>query len=315
MENICNPVGPLLPLVHRGLRRSRYSQYLHNLIIDQAVNRAVNASYHNEPFYYYFNAILYSLAPWSLLYLAILLVGIKNKLLSTDLELFFLVIAGSTLVLLSIFSSKLAVYLLPTFPFLVYLCVLWISKLGSPKWVMFLVSIPAILLLLALPAVILLPLFDLNSSSSILVAGFILSLSGIIALKYVINYRLNRGIQTMGAGILLAVFMISFAIPQYNSMIGLGKLCEEAKTISSQKGAQNYYYCKITRADNLDVYLGLIPKQLMIHDLFEADGQIKKPAILFLSEKSIAKNDSLQLFIKGKKIHHLGNYYCVEVDL
>ena len=289
--------------------------YLSNLLFNQTVHRAVSAPYHNEPFYYYFTTIWYSLAPWSLLFIGILVMGIKKKLASTDLELFFLVSALSTLAVLSLISSKLAVYLLPSFPFLVYLCVLWISKLGSPKWIMLLVTIPAFFLCLALPAVMVSQYFDLSSSRLILLAGLILSLSGIITLKYVSNQRLNRGITTMSAGILLALFTSSFAVPKYNSMIGLSELCDEAKTISSQKGAANFYYCKITRADNLDIYLGVIPEKLMIHDLFEADGQIKKPAILFLSEKSIAKNDSLQLFIKGKKIHHHGNYYCVEIDI
>lgn len=289
--------------------------YLSNLLVNQTTNRAVSAIYHNEPFYFYATTIWYSMAPWSLLFTGIIVMGIKKKMISTDLELFFLVSGLSTLAVLSLVSSKLAIYMLPSYPLLVYLAVIWLQKLGSQKWILILVGIPALILCITLPAVVLLYYFNFSSSFIILTAAMILSLSGIITIKYMSNHQLNKGITTMGVGILLAVLAVSFTVPKFNYLIGLGELCEEAKTISSKKGVANYYYCKITRADNLDIYLGVIPQQLMIHDLFEADGQIKKPAILFLSEKSIEKNDSLQLFIKKKKIHHQGNYYCVEIEL
>lgn len=290
------------------------SAFLKNLLFNQTVNRAVNSVYHQEPFYYYFTAMWYSLAPWSLLTIGIVIVGIKKKLASTDLELFFLVIAGSTLAILSVFSSKLAVYMLPTIPFLVYLSVLWLSKLGAPRWIYFLVIIPASLLCLALPGVILSHYFDLRSSPLILISALILTVTGIFTLKYMVNHQLNRGIITMSTGMLLAVFAVSFTIPKYNSMIGLGELCDLAKNISTQKGVANYYYCKITRADNLDIYLGVIPQKLTMHDLYQTDSPIKKPAILFLSDKAIYRNDSLKTFIIGKKIHQFGNYYCVEIE-
>lgn len=286
--------------------------YLSNMLVNQTVGRAISATHHKEPVYFYAASIWYSTAPWSLLLIGILVMGIKKKLISTDLELFFLTSILSTLVILSLVSSKLAIYLLPCFPFLVYLSVMWMPKLG--KWIRYLVIVPALLLCMVLPAVMLSHYLDLSSSRFLLMAGLILSLSGIITLNYVGNEQLNKGIITMGAGILLAFFTSSLAVPKYNSMIGLGQLCEEAKTISSQQGVANYYYCKITRADNLDVYLGVIPTQLMIHDLFEAEDRIKKPSILFLSEKSVERNDSLKLYIKGKKIHHYGKYFFVEIE-
>lgn len=298
-----------------GVYAEAGSPFLKNLLFNQTVNRALNASYHQEPFYYYFTALGYALAPWSLLYIGILIIGIKKKLVSTDLELFFLVITLSTLFTLSLFSSKLAVYLVPSFPFMVYLSVLWIKKLRSPKWIILLVSIPAVLICLAFPGVILSQYFDINASMLILISAFTLSITGFFTVKYLINNQLNLGIIMMSAGMLLAVFTVSFAIPKYNSLIGLGELCDKAKDISSQNGASNYYYCKITRADNLDIYLGVIPQKLRIKDLYQTNNQIKKPAILFLSDKSISRNDSLQLYIKGKKIHQSGNYYFVEIDI
>ena len=290
------------------------SSLVENLLFNQTFNRAVNSFHHQEPFYYYLTAIIYALAPWSMLYIGILVMGVKKKLATTDLELFFLVTAGSTLALLSLISSKLAVYMVPSFPFLVYLSVLWLSKLGAPRWALFLVIIPASLLCLALPGVILSQYFNFHSSPLILIGACILSVTGIMTVKYLINKHLNSGIITMSTGILLAVFAVSFAIPQYNYMIGLSELCHQAKNISSQKGVANYYYCQINKGDNLDIYLGVIPQKVNMADLFKTGTQIKKPAILFLYYKSIERNDSLQVFIKGKKIHQSGDYFCVEIE-
>ena len=142
-------------------------QYLGNLLFNQTVNRAVNAFHHKESFYYYFVAIWYSLAPWSLLIITIFLVGLKKRLASTDLELFFLVVALSTFVTLSLFSSKLAVYMLPAFPFIVYLSVMWLRRLGSPRWMFIVAGIPASLFCLALPvALVALKAFNINELSN-----------------------------------------------------------------------------------------------------------------------------------------------------
>ena len=215
------------------------SSYLNNLLFNQTVNRAVNSFHHKEPFYYYFVTIGYSLAPWSLLVIGIFGVGLKNRMASTDLERFFLAIALSTFVILSLFSSKLAVYLLPTFPFFVYLSVLWLKRLGSPRWIYILVGIPACLLCTALPGIIFSKYFisinGLSSSTIILLAALILSGSGIMTMRYLFKHHLDVGIRTMSTSILLAVFAVSFAVPQYNSMIGLNDLCNKAKKIGYPK--------------------------------------------------------------------------------
>jgi hypothetical protein len=287
---------------------------LNNLVFHQTLDRAVDSFHHKEPFYYYFISIWYSLAPWSLLYIGILVVGMKKKLASTDLELFFLITALSTMAFLTLLSSKLAVYMLPAFPFLVYLSVLWMRKLGFPRWIYLTASITAFLLSLALPGVVLSKYFHLHSSWLILYSALILSASGIIALVKLRKQQLNGGIVTMGTGILVAVFTISFAIPSNNHLIGLRELCKKAQSIASCNGVENYYYCNIKRADNLDVYLGVKPQKIRVKDLYQATSPIRKPAVMFLYSKSIERNDSLQEFIAGKKIHQFGNYYCVEIE-
>ncbi len=292
-------------------------QYLDNLLFNQTINRAVNAFHHKESFYYYFVAIWYSLAPWSLLLITIFLAGLKKRLATTDLERFFLVIVLSTFVTLSLFSSKLAIYMLPAFPFIVYLSMMWLGRLGSPRWMFFVAGIPAGIFCLAFPVVFvtqrILHINELSANSVVFLAALILSLSGILTMRYLINHKLNIGITTMCCGMLTAVFAVSFAIPKYNSMIGLNQLCNQASKTAMELGAENYYYCEMSRADNLDVYLGVQPEMLKIKDLYEQN-RIKTPAILFTRKKAIERNDSLQMFLKGKKAFRTGNSYCITID-
>jgi hypothetical protein len=294
------------------------SQYLNDLLFNQTVNRAINSFYHKEPIYYYLTTSWYSLAPWSLLYAGILIMGVKKRFLTTDLERYFLVIALSTFMVLSLFSSKLQIYLLPAFPFITYLSILWIPKFDSKRWMFPLVGIPASIVCLALPLLIFAQkigkIDGLGTSPIILFAALILSLSGIFTVRYLINHKLNLGIVTISTGLLLSVFAVSFAIPKYNSFIGLNELCRQAKKTAIQKKMENYYYCEISRGENLDVYLGIKPEMLKIRDLYKLESPIRKPAMLFLSQKAIDRNDSLQMFIKDRPTHKSGNYYFIEIE-
>jgi len=294
------------------------SQYLNDLLFNQTINRAVNSFHHKAPFYYYLIAFWYSLAPWSILIAGILIAGLKKKLAATDLELFFLVIALSTIATLSLFSSKLAVYMLPSIPFFVYLSSLWLAKLGSPRWMFLLAGIPAGILILIFPGVIMasqLPkINEVGISPLVFISCFILSGVGILTFRFLRKHELNNAIISLGNGILISVFVVSFSIPRYNKYIGLQEICNQAKETASEKGGVNYYYCEMTIADNLNAYLGVMPEKLRISDLYKADSSMKTPAILFTWHKAIERNDSLRVFLKGKKTHQLGGNYYIEID-
>ncbi|HAC72510.1 MAG TPA: dolichyl-phosphate-mannose--protein mannosyltransferase, partial [Porphyromonadaceae bacterium] len=53
--------------------------------------------------------------------------GVRRKI-QTEIERFFLIIILTTFVMLSVISSKLAVYLLPSFPFFIFLPALLLKK-------------------------------------------------------------------------------------------------------------------------------------------------------------------------------------------
>ena len=64
----------------------------------------------------------------------------------------------------------------------------------------------------------------------------------------------------------------------------------------------------------MDVYLGEEVRKLEIKDLYAPNGKIETPAILFLGNKAIERNDSLQLYIKEKYVFKSGNYSFVEIE-
>lgn len=294
------------------------NQYLNNLLFNQTINRAVNSFHHKEPFYYYFVSYLYSLAPWSLLIVGALISGMKRKWISSDLERFFLSIALSTFIILSLFSSKLAIYMLPAFPFLVYLGMVWITKLGVQQWMLWLVGFPAVLLSLSFPGLIVSYIFyefkEVGILPLVFIAGFILSGTGILSIRFLIKRSMNNAIISLATGVLLSLFTASFAIPKYNRYIGFQLVCDQAKEIATKKGNVNYYFCEMSRAENMDIYLGRKPEKLSIADLFSSNSQIKTPAIIITNQKAIDRNDSLRLFIQDKVPHQLGGNYYIEID-
>ena len=301
-----------------GVYKEGGSEYLENLLFHQTYGRAVNSFHHSEPFYYYFLSILYSLAPWSLLIVGVIISGLIRKSVNTDTERFFLVTALSTFTVLSLFSSKLAIYLLPAFPFFVYLSALWMSKSGYQLWMFLLASVPAFILLMTLPAVIVASAFVLpegiDISAFVFLAALILSVSGILAARFLFKRNLNSSLLTMCIGILLFIFTVSFSVPKYNYLIGLGELCNKAMERASSHNNSNFYHCKVFRGANMDVYLGKELHKLEIKDLYSPDSKIETPAILFLGNKAVERSDSLKLYMKGKYVFKSGNYSFVEIE-
>lgn len=156
MENVRCIIARMFHLVWWCLLGRGGLTYLHDLLFRQTVGRAVNAFDHSAPFYYYFISVWYSLAPWALFLVGIIIAGACRRLIRSDMERFFMVIILTTLLMLSCFSGKLAVYLAPTFPFFVYLAVLLLSHFRWNQWLALTLLLPAVVFVAGLPALIVL---------------------------------------------------------------------------------------------------------------------------------------------------------------
>lgn len=105
---------------------------------------------------------------------------------------------------------------------------------------------------------------EIGISLVVFISCFILSGSGILTFRLLKKQELNKAIISLGTGILLSVFIISFSIPRYNKYIGLKEICNQAKETASEKSGVNYYFCEMTIADNLNAYLEVMPEKLRI---------------------------------------------------
>ncbi|WP_321437045.1 dolichyl-phosphate-mannose--protein mannosyltransferase [uncultured Bacteroides sp.] len=275
--------------------------YLHNLLFNQTVNRAVDSFHHKKPFYFYFEVIWYCLAPWSLLYIGVLFAGIKAKLINTDLEKLFLTIITVTFVMLSLISSKVEVYMLPAFPFFAYLAVLLLQKGKQNKFVSALIAIPVTIIGLTFPAALVLGRFHsmafLNNPVVYLLTGLLLVIA-VFSLYYLYKQKnLNKSVNALAIGLLLVIFIGSFFIPSYNQYIGYGELCKEGKEIARQRGIDTFYFYNAGRMENIDSYLNHELKELKESDLNNM--QCRK-AILFVRTKDIERNPSLKKMVERK---------------
>lgn len=258
------------------------ASYLDNLLFKQTVGRAVNAFTHEEPFWYYAVSLLWSVAPYTILLVGALCLSIlsavkyavaKRKatgeipvgIVLSDKEFFFLSVAGSTFVMLSCFSSKLAVYLVPAFPFIVYLFPMVSARCQNRIWMKWAVAIPAaILLLVGIAAVLVLQgvlsipaVHELSAeypfveTAPVKIAAMLLATGNALALWFVFKDR-NIGLPVflIGSSLLLAVYSASGVLSKANAYIGYGSVCSEVPKDSEVS------VLFVRRPENMDVYLG-----------------------------------------------------------
>lgn len=226
-------------------------EYLHDLLFKQTIGRGINSFHHKEPFWFYLPRMLWSFAPWSLLFIVLIWRGIHKKMFRSDMEKFFLTIICSSVILLSVISAKLDIYLLPVYPFVVYLCSILLEKNRNDKGVKISIIIPAIIVILILPTAIILKdkIPDLYSYSAIAYAAVaILAGGGIMALVCVYKNHVHKAIAAISCGLLGLVFVGSFAIPKLNYLIGFGEMVRAAEQTASANQTDKYVYYKFYTA-------------------------------------------------------------------
>jgi 4-amino-4-deoxy-L-arabinose transferase-like glycosyltransferase len=289
------------------------SEYLNNLLVHQTVGRGINAFHHKRPLYYYLISVWYSLAPWMLLSVGIIVAGMVRRKIQTEMEQFFLIIILSTFVMLSVISSKLAVYMLPAFPFFIYLPALLLKKFDSQDvWLQLSLAIPAVALAPALPITVFLSKRDDTSFIGIplvYVAAAVLSLSSLFVLYALLRRRqLREPILIMAFGILLSLFIAGLAIPQLNPYLGWSRLCEKASQLACEKQRSDYYVYYISRAESMDVFL---KQDVVITTRDAIVSNSLAGLLLLLPEKTIINDVGIQSVILSKEQHVIGKYVIV----
>ena len=305
--------------------------YLNNLLFHQTMGRAVNSFHHKAPFWYYFAAIWYIVAPYMFLLVGAVAVSLKDirKDIRGDKEVFFLVTILSTFVMLSLFSGKLAIYLSPIMPFMVLLFVEVLKRTGWKKWMTWSLALPsALLAILALCALGILFFGDGNSRLKELLEPYSFARSGMVkfalfllfqgfafALYYLWKKRPNLSLIFIGASMLLAAYAASSVLPQANDWIGYGNLC---KTISPDEKVATLY---LRRPYPMKVYLGreVADYQRDFSAFYEAEIKDRKtsdgPLVLVTQSKRLDRDAALGEFAKTRNHWFVGPYCLVQVEV
>lgn len=242
------------------------TEYLDNLLVHQTVGRAVNSFHHKRPIWYYLVSLTYTLQPWTfIIFGAIVYAIMKFRKDVVILGQFFLVIILSSFVLLSLISSKLQVYMLPAYPFMVYLAILVCSRHKDSGLVALGIAVPTVILAVvgvACAAVWLNLPYDLwklwlPAGVVVLIVGTTLTFRWLY-----VRRRLSMAISSLSVTVLVLVFVAGFAIEDFNSDLGYGRLAQEAGVQAQAIPDAEIVTWKIDRPENIDVYLDKIPFQI-----------------------------------------------------
>lgn len=315
-------------------------EYLDNLLFKQTMGRAVKAFTHSRPFWFYAVAILWCIAPYTFILVGSLVESVwpsgKNKAeisaesVRSDLEIFFLCIIGSTFVMLSSFSSKLPVYLVPMFPFVVYLFPLVSSRKGTRRWLVWAIAIPAaIMSLAALVSMLVLAgivnvnalvpeLYEYNFAFSGVtkIAAALLFIGNLLALWFLFRRRQwNLPVFMMGASLLLMIYAASGVLVKANPYMGYREVCQDVP-----EGTE-VVTLFVHRPENMDVYLG---RQIVDYEK-DADAFLRdasdstalggKTFTLVTTTERLDGNDALRDFVYSSGTVTYSGPYCVVTSM
>lgn len=245
-------------------------EYINNLLFKQTVGRAVNAFTHARPFWFYLVTLLWCLAPYTLLLIgsfmaSLLPVRKAGAEKSSDLEILFLCTIISTAAMLSSFSSKLPIYLVPVLPFCVYLFPTVLDRIGERGWMRWSVGIFQILLLCAgiasllfLSGSVTIPAaaslqdeYSFAREAPVVNAVILLTLANAMGTWFLIKRKsVNIPVLLLSAGLFLAAFSASAVLRDLNPYIGYGSICSRVPE------GTDVATIFLHRPENIDVYTG-----------------------------------------------------------
>ena len=294
------------------------SDYLYNLTIHQTFGRAFNSFSHKKPFYFYFVAMFINLLPYFIFMLPILVSGLlksKEGEQKSDTEKLFLSTICATFVMMSLFSAKLPIYLLPIVPFLVYCLPLEIERRGMKSWMRWCLFATAALFAIisgfgiyVIKHIDSIPFiskaiepFPFATNNLNLYGLMILLAASILSIAEMVNgKRDSKSIIYLSCGILFCVYSASFEMKALNPYIGYGEICKE---VPSDVRVTTLF---VRRAENMKVYLGRdvvdyhkdIDK-FMSEEVSKQNKETEQ-TVLIINSKDIQKNQKLSEFVHQK---------------
>lgn len=305
--------------------------YLDNLLFKQTMGRAVNAFTHSRPFWFYAVALLWCIAPYTLLLLCPLVLSLLPACRKgtacdprSDVETLFLCVIMSTFVMLSSFDSKLPIYLVPIFPFVVYLLPVVAERRGCGRWTSWAAGIPAAIFVLAGAAAALVvsgvvcpaaaePLkaeYPFAFTAPAVAASVLLLAGSATALWLAVRRRgWNSSSFMIGLSMLLAVHAASWILDEANPYIGYGGISEAVP--EGTEVATLFLH----RPENMDVYVG---RQIKDYgndvDEFLRDAAEGRPVTLITKKEMLDGVPELREYADGAAGVSFSGPYCAVVS-
>ena len=266
--------------------------YLKNMLFNQTIDRAVDSFHHKEPIYYYMIRIWMMASPWILFCAVMIFLSLKKHITrNNDTLYFYLVIIASTFLSLSFVSSKIDIYLLPIYPFLIYFSFGVLERVKVNRWIKASLIIPYVALACAIPSIfILIKKMELSINSYFLlflgIAAIFIGL--IFGFKYLFKSEIKKSIIAVTLSMLIFVFLNSFNIPSFNNYLGYKVISQHGVELSRKHNITTFASYNMGRAENMDVYLNNNISVFINMDILK--NSVSPPLILFTRSKT-SKND------------------------
>ncbi|MBO8415768.1 MAG: hypothetical protein IAB19_05255 [Proteobacteria bacterium] len=234
-------------------------EYLKELFVGQSSKRLSGSTGHPEPFYWYLTNIWYLAMPAALPLLYIYYKDFKSGFLRHDVKAAFCAFfVLAVLVVVSIPSSKLEIYVLPALPFALIYLTSALERLQHERSVL----LRLLLGLNFLPFVLLFPAlffftakYPFLSSPFIYGAALLLSLGALIALVLTVKNQLVKATAQMGGAMLAFIFVLAFALPQVNPYLSVEDAAMQASRAIDEQGAPHKVcVIGIAKEQNLVLY-------------------------------------------------------------
>lgn len=231
--------------------------------------------------------------------------------------------------MMSSFSSKLAIYLLPIFPFLVYLFSVQSGRFESRYWIKLSLAIPSLIFVLAgFIAVGALSVYGkipqlakLMESYSFVLSPFtyiamsFLILGGCLSLWFIFRgNEWSKPVISMALSMLACVFAASPMIPEANDYIGYANLCKVAGQMASESGTEcRFVTLFVSRSENMDVYLGedVVSYGRNPGEYLSSDNGNH---ILMINTSHIHDSPDLEARLSAFPYSQIGEYRCYSVN-
>ena len=289
--------------------------YLNNLLFHQTVDRGVNSFHHKAPFWYYLAGYWWIAAVWSVLIVVLLIKGWRGRMMGGNRIKLMTVSALTILIMLSLVSSKIAIYLLPAIPLFVYAAALLLPYYKDDRltkaivaivaWIFILIGIAAIFKRLIIPEKIAGTLPELWAPYWVILLPVVLG--GLLGLKLLSSKNTPLAISVISASIFVTIFLGSLSMDKINAMTGAKDGCQQAMKLSREKNSPLLYY-DFSAAPNLDYYFK--QEGLHITQIDKESLQNIGNGILFFKERRIKRDSVLRTALDGKEYVRLGDNIC-----